>query len=65
MLESTVYMWVENVKDLTLALLSGVVPKLPGPIQGILEMFGVQGYLDSKLDKFKTSELKAKQKLEF
>jgi len=62
MLESTVYMWIENVKDLTLALLSGVVPKLPGPIQGMLEMFGVQGYLDSKLDKFKTSELKAKQK---
>jgi hypothetical protein len=25
-------MWVENVKDLGLALLSGVVPKLPGPI---------------------------------
>jgi len=28
-------------------------------------MFGVQSYLDSKLDKYKTAELKAKQKLEF
>jgi len=36
MLESTVYSWVENAKDLVLAILSGVVPKLPGPIQGIL-----------------------------
>lgn len=36
MLESTVYSWIENAKDLVLAILSGVVPKLPGPIQGIL-----------------------------
>lgn len=62
MLESTVYSWIENVKDLTLAVLAGVVPKLPGPVQGMLMMFGVQGYLDSKLDKYKSAELKARQK---
>lgn len=28
-------------------------------------MFGVQDYLDAKLDKYKTAELKARQKQEF
>ena len=58
MLESTVYMWIESVKDLTLALLSGVVPKLPNAVQGILEMFGVQAYLDSRLEKFNNASSK-------
>lgn len=32
MLESTVYLWLENIRDLVFAVLSGVVPKLPAPI---------------------------------
>ena len=52
-LESTVYKWLEAVKDIMFALLAAIIPKLPSAIKTPLEFIGITKYLNVRLDKYK------------
>ena len=64
MLENSLYKWLEGMKDIFLAILSSIVPKLPIFIQTPLEMFGIVSYLERSMDKYKYQEEKIQQKKE-
>ena len=43
--ENTIYSWIDAVKELILALLASIIPKLPAPLRLPLDFIGVTGYL--------------------
>ena len=65
MLESSLYKWLEGMKDIFLAIFCSIVPKLPVFIQTPLEMFGIVSYLERSLDKYKFQEQKLAEKKEY
>ena len=50
--ENTIYYYLKTVKDLCLALVSGVLPLLPDAIRAPLDLIGVSAFLESSLNKY-------------
>ena len=59
--ENTVYHWLEGIKDIVLAILAGLIPKLPSALKMPLDFLGVTKYLEKSLNKYSAAEQKIKK----
>lgn len=64
-MENTVYGWFNSTKDIVLAILSGLIPLLPGIVQNTLDFMGVTEWLNKSADKYSRFEEKKKKEREY
>lgn len=63
--ENTFFNFFNAVKEILLAFLAGLLPRLPAPVRIPLAYMGIEDYLKQALDKYKSFENKKKKDEEY
>jgi hypothetical protein len=64
-LENTVYLWLDGIKDIVFAIIAGIIPRLPSALRTPLDFIGVTKFFEKSLDKYKAAEDKIKKEQEY